>query len=214
MTWSSPPNRLDVDHPDVYVEPRILYHCDTFLTKDEISHYQTFMLEGWKLPDLDRFKYISRDLYNHYRWDGDWSSVGWRDDCPPDWEILYKSIAVHLPAHRVHWVDLKITPPLSTGVPLHRDLDPWAYPSTVHEFSRAITVLCNLNTEWQNHWGGDFVLHQAVKQDHDINYEEKYRIPIKPGQLLITENCFHSMDPVIEPERNRISFILHALQYL
>lgn len=204
----------DSDHPENYQEPKILHLIDGFLTQSEIKHYQSLCYHGWTLaPDAEKIKYFAKDLYRHYAWDGRWDDVRWLDSSPPDWEHLYDRISSLLPPHRVHWVDLKITPPLSTGTPLHRDKDPWIEPNTDRDFNRALTIICNLNTEWDESWGGALVLHQASRRDNETEFPAKVRIPISPGQLMIAENCYHSIETITSKDRYRISFILHALTY-
>lgn len=204
----------NLDRPEYYQEPNILKVIDNFLTRDEISKYQEFLMTNWTLgPSLENFKYLSRDLYHHYNWDGNWSNTRWRDDVPCEWENLYKKISVYLPPHRIHWVDVKITPPLSTGTPLHRDKDPWLCTETDKEFSKALSIICNLNSHWSEEWGGDLIAYQRLKQNNQTSYIKKQRIPIMPGQLIIAENFYHGINPVTKPECCRISFILHVLQY-
>lgn len=204
----------EIDHPDYYAEPNIKI-IDDFLSHEELIKYQNFLSGDWTLgPTIENFKYLSRDLYNHYQWNNDWSDVRWLDDVPCEWEQLYDQIAVHLPPHRIHWVDLKITSPLSTGTPMHRDKDPWRNANDSTKFSKAWTVICNLNSQWHPSWGGALIAHQAVKRhDGTTSYIEKQRIPITPGQLIVGENFYHSIQPVTEPERHRISLIVHVLQY-
>ena len=98
---------------------------------------------------------------------------------------------------------------MSTGTPLHRDKDPWSFGGDTSRFSRAISVLCNLNHEWDPQWGGDFLLHAQQGEDFPIYT----RVPICPGQLLIMENCWHSIAPIVAHDRSRLSFILHVLEY-
>jgi hypothetical protein len=191
-------------------EPNILLRDDTFLSNQEIEVYQRLMPHGWTPgPSIQNIKYFSKDLYQHYQWNGDWDSARWLDSTPPEWETLYDKIAKLLPKHYVHWIDLKITPPLSTGTPLHRDKDPWRIGGDATRFSRAISVICNLNHVWEQSWGGEFLLYS----EQDKQLTEHSRIPICPGQLLIIENCYHSIAPVVAHDRSRISFILHALEY-
>lgn len=191
-------------------EPNILLRDDKFLSSQEIEFYQSLMPHGWTPgPSIQDIKYFSKDLYQHYQWDGNWDSARWLDSTPPMWEMLYDKIARLLPKHYVHWVDLKITPPLSTGTPLHRDKDPWTPGGDTTRFSRAISVLCNLNHVWEPQWGGEFVLYSG--QDKQLT--EHSQIPICPGQLLIIENCYHSIAPIVAHDRSRLSFILHVLEY-
>ncbi len=192
------------------IEPNILLRDDTFLSSQEIEFYQRLMPNGWTPgPSIRNIKYFSKDLYQHYQWKGDWDSARWLDSTPLEWETLYDKIAKLLPKHYVHWIDLKITPPLSTGTPLHRDKDPWSPGGDTTRFSRAISVLCNLNHEWDPQWGGEFVLYA----EHNKQLTEHSRIPICPGQLLIMENCYHSIAPVVAHDHSRLSFILHVLEY-
>ena len=191
-------------------EPNILLRDDNFLSSQEIEFYQSLMTNGWTpAPSIHDIKYFSKDLYRHYLWDGDWNSPRWLDSTPPEWETLYNKIAKFLPNHYVHWIDLKITPPLSTGTPLHRDKDPWFTGGDTTRFSRTISVLCNLNHVWDPLWGGEFVLY--AEQKNQIT--EHSKIPICPGQLLILENCCHSIAPIVAHDRSRLTFILHVLEY-
>ena len=198
--------------------PKILYRDDYFLPQTEIRHFQNLLHNRqWGLSNhesLDKIFYISQDLYRHYAWDGDWKEARWLDHTAPDWENLYLKISQHLPPHYVHWVDVKITGPLQGGTPIHRDKDPWFPGGDTDKFSRAISVLCNLNTEWDPDWGGGFVLY-ATKKINPTMIEKTVDsiVPILPGQLLIIENCYHSVELITEPCRSRISFILHVLQY-
>lgn len=191
-------------------EPNILLRDDAFLSDQEIEFYQRLMPHGWTPgPSIQNIKYFSKDLYQHYQWNGDWDSARWLDSTPLEWETLYDKISKLLPKHYVHWIDLKITPPLSTGTPLHRDKDPWTVGGDVTRFSRAISVICNLNHVWEPSWGGEFVLHS----EQGKQLTEHSRIPIFPGQLLIIENCYHSIAPVVAHDCSRLSFILHVLEY-
>ena len=191
-------------------DPNILLRDDNFLSSQEILFYQDLMSGNWTpSPSIQDIKYFSKDLYQHYQWNGNWDSARWLDNTPPEWELLYNKIAKLLPKHYVHWIDLKITPPLLTGTPLHRDKDPWYPGGDATRFSRAISVLCNLNHEWNPQWGGEFVLYAK----HDKQLTEHSKIPICPGQLLIMENCYHSIAPVVAHDRSRITFILHVLEY-
>jgi hypothetical protein len=207
-------NTTHNDHPNNYHKPRVLNVIENFLSAEESKNLQSLIHDGWTLaPNTEHIKFLSKDLYRHYAWDGDWNSTRWLDTTAIEWENLYNRISELLPPHRIHWCDLKITPPLSTGVVLHRDKDPWLTPETEQEFSHAITVLCNLNTDWSPDWGGSFILHQAYQGSQDIEFQEYQSIPITPGQLLIMENCYHSIDPITIAERYRISFILQVLVY-
>jgi hypothetical protein len=191
-------------------QPNILLRDDNFLSNQEIELYQSLMPHHWTpAPSIQNIKYFSKDLYQHYQWNGDWDSPRWLDSTPPEWEALYDKIAKFLPRHYVHWVDLKITPPLSTGTPLHRDMDPWSSGGDATRFSRAISVLCNLNHVWEPQWGGDFVLY-ANQNDQIVEHS---KIPICPGQLVIMENCYHSIAPIVAHDRSRLTFILHVLEY-
>lgn len=202
------------NHPEQYAEPRILHIVDNFLSQAELKQYQALMTTGWTpSPSVENFKYLSKDLYKHYGWDGDWHDVRWLDQTPIEWEKLYHKIASYLPAHRVHWVDIKITTPLSTGTPLHRDKDPWLDADTDRIFQKALIAICNLNSEWDPSWGGSLIVHRAQLENHTVCYTEKCRVPITAGQLIVAENFYHSIEPIIEPECHRISFILHALQH-
>jgi len=194
--------------------PRIIYRDDNFLSLPEITRYQNLLKNNnWSLSDgntLDNLSYISQSLYQHYNWAGDWDSPRWLDSTPPDWEELYHKIAEHLPPHFVHWVDVKITGAYQGGTPMHRDKDPWNPGGDATRFSRAITILCNLNTIWETGWGGGVLLYETNEQGFNTVNQT---IPIIPGQLLIIENCVHSIELITEPTRNRISFILHVLEY-
>lgn len=190
--------------------PNILFKDDNFLSNLEIKTYQDLMPNHWTpSPSIRDIKYFSKDLYQHYQWDGDWNFARWLDSTPPQWEVLYEKICKHLPRHYVHWIDLKITPPLSTGYPLHRDKDPWSPGGDATRFSRAITVICNLNDVWDTAWGGSFILYS----DNNNKLNEHTKIPISPGQLLIMENCYHNIEPIVANNRARISFILQVLEY-
>ena len=189
------------------MNPNILVRDDTFLSPGEIDVYQKLLPGRWTMgPSVTDIKYFSKDLYRHYNWDGDWAAARWLDSSEPDWEILYAKIAKLLPNHYVHWIDLKITPPLCTGTPKHRDKDPGSPGGDHNKFSRAISILCNLNHTWDPCWGGDFMLYSS---DNTVYT----KIPIVPGQLLIMENCTHSISPITQPDQCRISFILHVLEY-
>jgi hypothetical protein len=191
----------------------ILYRNDNFLSSDELVHYQKLLKnKRWALSnnaDLDSLHYISQDLYRHYQWDHNWDQARWLDSTPPDWEILYNKIAEHLPPHYVHWVDVKITGSLQGGTPMHRDKDPGSPGGDSKKFSRAISILCNLNTKWDPAWGGGFVIYKTEQNQQVIDQI----VPIVPGQLLIINNCFHSVELITEPARSRVSFILHVLEY-
>lgn len=188
--------------------PNILHRDDNFLSKKEIALYHSLMQHsGWTpAPSMQSIKFWAKDLYQHYQWNGDWDSAKWLDSTPIEWEELYSKISKFLPRHYVHWIDIKITPPLSTGTPLHRDKDPWTPGGDSTRFSRAISVICNLNNEWEPNWGGEFMLYDSELKEHS-------RVPICPGQLLIIENCYHSIAPVVAHDRSRLSFILHVLEY-
>jgi len=191
--------------------PSISYQNDTFLSPREIDFYQQLLPGSWTPgPSVKDIFYFSKDLYNHYDWKNNWDKTGWKHDAPPEWENLYKKIKTILPKHFVHWVDLKITPPLSSGTPIHQDKDPWQAGGS-DKFYRSLSVLCNLNHEWDDSWGGAFITHKADEQTQSLN--EFSRIAIKPGQLVVMENCFHSIEPIIEFNRPRISFILQVLEY-
>lgn len=208
-------NYQTVLHDELFSPPTILLRDDNFLSESQILQYQNLLhTSSWTpAPSLQKIQYFSQDLYKHYRWNNDWSNVGWRDDAPVQWEELYNRIAQYLPAHRVHWVDAKITPPFSTGTERHRDKDPWI-PGGSKEFDKALTILLNLNTKWEDSWGGDFVLWSAkMDQNQKIELVEFEKVPIKPGQLLIVENCWHSIAPITQIDCSRISFILHVLKY-
>jgi hypothetical protein len=194
----------------------ILYRNDNFLSTDEIKQYQQLLKnKQWALSDgndLDSLNYISQDLYHHYKWDHNWDQARWLDSTPPEWEKLYSRISEHLPPHYVHWVDVKITGSLQGGTPIHRDKDPSTKGGDTKKFSRAISVLCNLNTKWDPKWGGGFVIYKNDQHNHYKQVVDQI-IPIVPGQLLIINNCFHSIELITEPARSRVTFILHVLEY-
>lgn len=204
-------------------KPNILYRNDHFLEKNEILHYQNLLRNpNWKpgvgnhkFNGLDELKYFSIDLYDHYLWDGNWASAKWKDSTPVDWENLYQKIVPLLPKHFVHWIDIKITCSGLDGTPMHRDKDPWTQGGDENKFIRAIAVICNLNLHWDPQWGGGFQLYET-KYDNEtkslINVEDQL-VEISPGQLVIIENCIHSIQPIVERNKSRISFILHALEY-
>ena len=204
-------------------KPNILYRNDHFLEKNEIVHYQN-LLRGpvWtpgigsdKLDGLDDIKHFSLDLYDHYKWDGNWQSAKWKDSTPVDWENLYQKIVPFLPKHYVHWIDIKITCAGLMGTPLHRDKDPWTQGGDEKKFSRAISVICNLNLQWNPEWGGGFQLYET-KYDGTTNSLitiEDQLVKLSPGQLIIMENCSHSIQSITEQYKSRISFILHVLEY-
>ena len=83
-------------------KPNILYKNDNFLNKNEILHYQSFLKNSIWTPgtgyeqshglDLDDIKYFSLDLYDHYKWDGQWDYPKWKDSAPIEWENLYNKI--------------------------------------------------------------------------------------------------------------------------
>jgi hypothetical protein len=190
--------------------PNILLIDNQFLSLQEVALYQSLLPNNWTpAPSPQNIKYFSKDLYQHYKWDHNWDSARWLDSVSIEWENLYNKISMLLPLHYVHWVDLKITPPLSTGTPLHRDKDPHSPGGDAQKFSRSISVICNLNHQWSPDWGGDFILWT----EDNGNLQEHTRIPINPGQLVIVENCYHSVAPVVEHNQCRISFILHVLEY-
>jgi hypothetical protein len=197
--------------------PVVLYRDDHFLTKKEIFHYQQLLKNNrWKLGNselFDKIDYVSQDLYNQYQWDGNWQNTGWLDTSPPDWEVLYHKISQHLPRHYVHWADVKITSSLQSGTPMHRDLDPWSKGGDPVKFKRAISILCNLNTVWDDAWGGGLKLHNVKVDGDQTTVETDQIVPILPGQLLIVENCYHSIELITEPAKSRVSFILHVLEY-
>lgn len=202
-------------NPRVLGDPVVLYRNDNFLTSAEIKQFQKLLHSPtWTpSPSPEKVQFFNKDLYNNYQWDNNWGRVGWRDDTPVEWENLYNKISTHLPRHRVHWIDVKLTPPLCTGTPRHRDKDPWI-PGGSSECDKALTVLCNLNAEWDPQWGGDFVLYSAKEgQNSNVDLEEFESVAISPGQLLIVENCWHSVAPITAMDHSRISFILHVLQY-
>lgn len=204
-------------------KPNILYRNDHFLDKNEIVHYQNLLKGANWTPGvgydaaerLDAIKYFSLDLYDHYKWNGDWSSAKWKDSTPIDWENLYHKIVPLLPSHYVHWVDVKITCSGLIGTPMHRDKDPWTQGGDEKRFSRAISIICNLNTEWNPQWGGGFQLYETTYDDttKSLVKIEDQLINLSPGQLVIMENCFHSIQPITEKNKSRISFILHVLEY-
>jgi hypothetical protein len=201
------------------ITPKILYQNDNFLSNDEIKHYQSLLKNNrWALSDtetLDTSLYVSQDLYNHYKWDGDWDSPRWLDTTPMDWEHLYDKIAQQLPPHYIHWVDVKLTGPLQGGTPIHRDKEYNQIPGgDALKFSKSLTILCNLNTSWDPAWGGGFIVYESVTdQNNKMTHTPVQTIPIVPGQLLIMENCFHSVETITKPTRSRLSFILHVLKY-
>jgi hypothetical protein len=197
--------------------PVILYRNDHFLTSNEIFHYQQLLKNNrWKLGNselFDKINYVSQDLYNQYQWDGHWQNTGWLDTSPADWEVLYHKISQHLPKHYLHWADVKITSTSQGGTPIHRDLDPWSKGGDPVKFKKSITILCNLNTAWAAEWGGGLTLHNVkIKEDGPV-VETDQIIPIFPGQLLIVENCYHSIELITQPAKSRVSFILHVLEY-
>ena len=197
--------------------PKIIYRDDNFLTLEEIKHYQSLLHNTqWSLsnhPTLDQINYISQSLYQHYAWNGQWDQARWLDSTPVDWEHLYDKISKHLPPHYLHWVDVKITGPLQGGVPIHRDKDPWSRGGDIEKFSDAISIICNLNSEWNQNWGGGLVLHNTTKKENCFEYSYNQTVSIVPGQLLIMYNCAHSIELITEPCRSRISLLLHVLKY-
>lgn len=212
MSYNQLGNNRD---PRFYHKPNILFRDDNFLTPDEISKFHSLMHSNtWvPVPNLKKIQLFSKSIYQNYQWNGDWDYARWLDDTPSEWCDLYDKVAERLPKHYVHWIDIKITPPMSTGAPLHRDKDPW-FPGGSDKFSKALTCIVNLNSEWDDSWGGDFVLWDAqLNPDYTINFEEYCKVPIKPGQLVIIENAWHSIATITELDRSRISFILQVLQY-
>lgn len=197
--------------------PNVLYRNDNFLNAEEILHYQQLLKnDRWTLGNPESFdliRYISQDLYCHYQWDGNWDSARWLDSTPPDWEELYLRISKHLPKHFVHWVDVKITSTSQGGTPLHRDRDPWSPGGDPAKFKKAITIICNLNSVWDPVWGGGLHLHNVKVKNNQADIEIDQTIPVVPGQLLIVENCYHSVELITEPSKSRVSFILHVLEY-
>jgi hypothetical protein len=206
------------EHRDLCVgSPQIIYRNDNFLSLEEIKHYQSLLHNHrWGLsdhPTLDEIYYISQSLFQHYAWDGQWDQARWLDSTPLDWEHLYDKISKHLPPHYLHWVDVKITGPLQRGTPLHRDKDPWLSGGDIKKFSQSISIICNLNSDWNQNWGGGLVLHNTTKNKRGLEYSINQTVPVVPGQLLIMYNCAHSIELITEPSRSRISLILHVLQY-
>jgi len=197
--------------------PKIRYLNHGFLSAEEIVMYQNLLKNHrWCLGNDENFEkinYVSQDLYDHYRWDGQWQSARWLAHAPIEWETLYNKIAHYLPSHYLHWVDVKITGFGQSGTLLHRDKDPWAPGGDEIKFKKSITVICNLNTEWLPEWGGGLVLYSTDIQSGKIINSIDQIVPVVPGQLLITDNCYHSIEPIVEPTKNRISFILHVLEY-
>ena len=198
--------------PIEYGVPNILYRNDSFLSIDEIKKYQGHLLSktwGFSHDGIENIMYMSKDLYHHYKWDGNWDSARWLDDVPVDWEHLYLRIATHLPKHYLHWCDSKITTYGWTGTTIHRDKDPWKPGGDTEKFISTISILCNLNTNWDEKWGGGFQLYSA--DESGLHLSET--VPIVPGQLLIMDNCFHGIEPITEPGKTRISCIFHVLKY-
>lgn len=201
--------------PRCFHEPKILICDNTFLSANEIDYYQQLIQSyTWApAPSIKSIKYWSKDLYRHYRWDNDWDSARWLDSTPPDWVELHTRIAARIPKHYIHWSDLKATPPLSTGTPRHRDKDPWLKNGS-DKFDCALTICVNLNSSWQENWGGEFVLWAAkINKVGKINFTEYRKISIQPGQLLVLENCWHSIAPITQMNQSRLTFIIHVLQY-
>ena len=203
-------------------KPKILYRDDRFLSIEEIEFYQSLLKSPKWAPSssykntgnqLEETAYWGRDLYRQYEWDYNWEATGWLHEEPPEWEILYKKISSHLPKHYIHWIDCKITSFGQDGVDLHRDRDPWDKGGDI-KFSRAISVICNLNTKWKEEWGGHFQLWETyLNSNNQLSHKLDIEIPLFPGQLVIVENCYHSVKPIIQPKKSRISFILHVLEY-
>lgn len=194
-------------------QPTILFRDDNFLSTEQVLKYQDLLKNNsWSLgfnETLDELFYVSQSLYRHYAWDGDWQSPRWLDTTPPDWEQLYQDIANYLPPHFVHWVDVKITGSYQNGTPLHRDKDPWKPGGDIEKFDKSITVLCNLNTAWDAGWGGGLVLYSTDEHRQNTVFQT---VPITPGQLLIIENCVHSIETITEPSKSRVSFVLQVLR--
>jgi hypothetical protein len=206
------------EHHDLCVgSPQLIYRNDNFLSPEEIKHYQSLLHnQRWGLsdhPTLDQINFISQSLYQHYAWNGQWDQARWLDSTPLDWEHLYDKISKHLPPHYLHWVDVKITGPLQKGTPIHRDKDPWSSGGDIKKFSQSILIICNLNGEWDENWGGGLILHNTTKNKSSLEYSINQTVPVVPGQLLIMYNCAHSIELITEPCRSRISLILQALQY-
>jgi hypothetical protein len=197
--------------------PNVIYRNDRFLSHEDIEIYQNLLKNNrWTLGNNDSFEkidYMSQDLYQHYKWDGDWDNVNWLDHVPVEWELLHNKISQHLPRHYVHWVDVKITSTGQQGTPVHRDKDPWRPGGDAVKFKRAISIVCNLNTIWDPSWGGGFVLYNTNVEHGKVVNTISETVPISPGQLLVVENCHHSIEPITEVSKSRISFILHVLEY-
>jgi hypothetical protein len=203
--------------PRITGSPNVLYQNNKFLSESDIVSYQNLLRNSrWTLGNNDFFEkvdYLSQDLYQHYKWDGNWNSVKWLDNAPVEWETLYYSISQYLPEHFAHWIDVKITGFGQSGTPIHRDKDPWHPGGDSTKFNRAITVICNLNSEWLPSWGGGLVLYDTDISDGKIVNTANQTIPISPGQLLVVENCYHSIEAITKPAKSRVSFILHVLEY-
>lgn len=200
------------------ITPNILYRDDNFLSLSEVTHYQNLLKnKNWGLSNtqtLDTLHYVSQDLYNHYKWDGNWEDANWLESTPVDWEHLYNKISAHLPRHYVHWIDVKLTGSLQGGTPIHKDAGPDRPGGDTTKFSESLTVLCNLNTDWNPKWGGGLVVYQtSTDSSNQRSHQVVETIPIVPGQLLIVNNCYHSIELITEPSKCRVSFILHVLKY-
>jgi hypothetical protein len=199
------------------LSPIILYQNDNFLELNEILNYQNLLKNNrWTMASSNSFEeinYISQDLYCHYQWDGNWDRARWLDHVSDEWELLYKKISKFLPRHYVHWIDVKITGPVQSGTPLHRDKEPWSPGGDPKKFKKAISIICNLNTEWDLQWGGGLILYDAKIENNKLVTTANCTVPLKPGQLLVMENCYHSIEPVVQTSKSRISFVLHVLEY-
>jgi len=197
--------------------PVVLYRDDNFLNQQEIIRFQNLLKNNrWVLGNqtsFDKIDYVSQNLYHHYQWDGNWDHARWLDSTEPDWELLYEKISAHLPKHYVHWVDVKITSAGQSGTPLHRDKDPWTPGGDPVRFKKAISIICNLNQQWDPLWGGGLVLHETNVKDNKIVTTINQTVPIIPGQLIIMENCYHSIEPIVQSSKSRTSFIMHVLEY-
>ena len=137
------------------------------------------------------------------------------DSAPIEWENLYNKIMPFLPRHFVHWIDVKITCAGLSGTPIHRDKDPWIPGGDGKKFSRTISIICNLNLQWDPQWGGGLQLYETIydSETESLYNKEDQLVELCPGQLLIMENCSHSIQPIVERNKSRISFILHVFEY-